>query len=106
MLLPDTPKILLLAQPNELQIVLHAWQRIPQRQSLHPVNSTLLINQLDNFNEPILVALSDAVLQDPELRTLFSSLEKRDSPQIHALSVLSLFEQYRNDYLRYGRYSS
>ncbi|CAK22531.1 sugar transferase [Synechococcus sp. CS-197] len=93
LLLPEAPRMLLLAQPQELDTVLGAWRRVPQRQRLRPVEAKTLAQQLDQTEEPILVALSQAVRQDPELRSLRASLEMRDPRQVRALSVLSLFEQ-------------
>lgn len=93
LLLPEAPRMLLLAQPQELDTVLGAWRRVPQRQRLRPVEAQALAQQLDQAEEPILVALSQAVRQDPALRPLRASLEMRDPRQVRALSVLSLFEQ-------------
>ena len=93
LLLPEAPRMLLLAQPQELDTVLGAWRRVPQRQRLRPVEAAVLAQQLDQAEEPILVALSQAVRQDPALRSLLASLEMRDPRQVRALSVLSLFEQ-------------
>ena len=39
LLVPDSPKILLLAQPQELDVVLGSWRRVVQRQRLFPVGS-------------------------------------------------------------------
>ena len=93
LLLPDAPKILLLAQPQELESVMRAWRRVPQRQQLRPVDATTLGQQLDQAKEPILLAISQAVRQDPALRSLLASLETRDPRQVRVISVLSLFEQ-------------
>ena len=93
LLLPEAPRMLLLAKQQELDTVLEAWRRVPQRQHLRPVDSKTLVQQLDQAEEPILVALSQAVSQDPALRPLLASLEMRDPRQVRALSVLSLFEQ-------------
>ena len=95
LLLPDFPKILLLAHPKELKTVLEAWRRVPHRQRLHPVNAVDLTQLLDQAQEPILLALTNAVRQDPELRTLLVGLEMCDPRQVRALSVLSLFEQHQ-----------
>ena len=93
LLLPDAPKILLTVQPQELETVLGAWRRVPQRYRLHPVDAENLAQQLEQAQEPILLALSQAVRQDPELQTLIACLETHDPRQVRALSVLSLFEQ-------------
>ena len=93
LLLPDAPRMLLLAQPQELEMVLRAWRRVPQRQRLRPVDAPALSQQLDQAKESILVALSIAVRQDPVLRPLLARLEMHDPRQVRTLSVLSLFEQ-------------
>ena len=93
LLLPDTPRLLLLAHSQELETVLEAWRRVPLRQRLRPVKAPALTQLIHQAEDPILVALSPAVLQDPDLRPLIASLEMRDPRQVRALSVLSLFEQ-------------
>ena len=45
LLLPDVPRFLLFAHPQELQIVLTAWRRVPHRQRLYPANATGLVKQ-------------------------------------------------------------
>ena len=91
--LPEPPKMLLLSQPQELESVLCEWRRVPQRQRLRPVEVADLEQQLDKAEEPIVLALSHAVLQDPALRPFLTRLEMGDPRQVRALSVLSLFEQ-------------
>ena len=91
--LPEPPKMLLLSQPQELESVLCEWRRVPQRQRLRPVEAADLEQQLDKAEEPIVLALSHAVLQDPALRPFLTRLEMGDPRQVRALSVLSLFEQ-------------
>ena len=93
LLLPEVPKILLLAQPHELKTVLGAWHRVPHPQRLRPVEANALVKQLDQAQESILLALSHAVRQDHALRLLLADVEKCDPRQVRALSVLSLFEQ-------------
>ena len=93
LLLPDVPRFLLFAHPQELQIVLTAWRRVPHRQRLYPANATGLVKQLDQADDPILVALTPAVLQDSALQPLLATLERSDPRQVRTLSVLSLFEQ-------------
>ena len=92
LLLPEAPRMLLLAHHHELDTVLGAWRRVPQRQLLHPVAPDTLAQQLDQSDEPILVALSQAVREDPALRSLLASLEISDPRHVRTLSVLSLFE--------------
>ena len=93
MLLPEAPRMLLLAHPQELDTVLRAWRRVPQRQRLRPVDAKTLAQQLDQPEEPILVALSQAVCKDSVLRPLLTSLEMSCPRQVRALSVLTLFAE-------------
>ena len=95
LLLPDSPKILFLAQPQEIDAVLGEWRRVPQRQRLRPITATALARQLDHVEEPILLALSEAVRKDTALRPLHDSLEMCDPRHVRAVSVLNLFEQHQ-----------
>ena len=91
--MPDAPQILLWVQPWELDIVLADWRRLPQCQRLRPVDSEALAEELDQAEEPILLALSQAVRRDTALLPMVASLEMRDPRQLRVISVLSLFEQ-------------
>ena len=93
LLLPVAPRILLLSLPHELTTILGAWNRLPGRQHLYPVDASVLNRQLDQAVEPILVAISQGVSKDPDFRPLLASLEMRDPRQVCALPVLNLFEQ-------------
>ena len=93
LLLPDAPRLLLLAQQNELHSMLKAWQRVPHRQRLSPVDALRLQRRLDQPEQPLLVAVSAAVRRDPSQRSLLESLEMRDPRLVRSVSVLSLFEQ-------------
>ena len=93
LLLHDSPRILLLAHPHELDSVLNAWCRVPHRFSLEPVSPSDLAQHLDQYDQPILLALSQSVSKDPLMRSLLASLETRDPRQVRILSVISLFEQ-------------
>ena len=92
LLVPEAPKIFLLAQSHETDLIMSAWRRVPHRQPLHPVDPPSLSNQLNQTRDPILVALSQSVRKNHALRPLLTRLEMSDSRQVHSLSVLSLFE--------------
>ena len=92
LLLPGSPRLLLLAQQNEINKVLSVWQRIPHRQRLTPVDSLRLQRRLDQSEQPLLVAVSSEVRRDPSHRSLLESLEMRDPRVVRSMSVLSLFE--------------
>ena len=52
-----------------------------------------LAQQLDQADDPILLALSQAVRPRHSFRPLLASFEMRDPRQLRVISVLSLFEQ-------------
>ncbi|WP_186500876.1 sugar transferase [Synechococcus sp. A15-60] len=93
LLLPDAPRLLLLAQPNDIHTVLTAWRRVPHRQRLSPVDALRLQRRLDQPEQPLLVAVSAELRRDPSQRALLESLEMRDPRVVRSVSVLSLFEQ-------------
>lgn len=93
LLLPDRPRLLLLAQQNEIHKVLAMWQRIPHHQRLSPVDALSLQKRLDQLEQPLLVAVSTEVCHDPNYRSLLETLEMRDPRVLRSVSVLSLFEQ-------------
>ena len=93
LLMPDLPKILLMVHPRELEMVLVAWQRVPHRYCIEPVDTSSLSQQIKQAQVPILLVLSNSVRQDHELLTLLRKLEMCDPRQFRVLSVLSLFEQ-------------
>ena len=93
LLLPESPRLLLLAQQNEIPAVLTAWQRVPHRQRLSPVDSLRLQGRLEQPEQPLLVAVSSEMRRDLNQRSLLESLEMRDPRVVRSVSVLSLFEQ-------------
>ena len=92
LLLPEAPQLLLLAAEEEVGTVLTAWQRVPQRQPLAPTTAQALEQHLPEATDPLLVALSPNLRQDPSLRPLLESLEMRDPRQVRVLSLMSLFD--------------
>ena len=90
--LPDVPRMILLAQPYELEAVLSAWRRVPNRHFLLPVELSAFAQQFESADEPILIAITESVRRDPSFHQLLSSLEMRDPRQLRVLSLLSLFE--------------
>ena len=92
LLLPESPRLLLLAQQIEIHAVLTAWRRVPHRQHLYPVDELRLQRRLDKPAQPLLVAVSAGVRRDPSKRPLLG-LEVRDPRDVRIVSVLSLFEQ-------------
>ena len=56
LLLHNTPRLLLLAQQNEINAILTAWQRVSHRQRLSPVDAPRLQRRLDEQEQPLLVS--------------------------------------------------
>ena len=61
LLLPEAPRTVLLALPEELNTVLRSWKRVSHRRCLHPVDANGLAQQLFHLQQPVLVALSQGV---------------------------------------------
>ena len=93
LLLPESPRLLLLAQQNETLAVLKAWQRVPHRQRLSPVDVLRLRGRLEQAEQPLLVAVSSEMRRDSSQRSFLEGLEMRDPRVVRSVSVLSLFEQ-------------
>ena len=93
LLLPEAPSLLLLADEQEIGIVLKAWKRVPQRQQLLPTTVETLGRRLSQEEDSLLVALSPNLRRDSSLRPLLDSLEMRDPRQVRVLSLISLFDQ-------------
>ena len=93
LLLSDAPRLMLLAQQNDVHSVLTAWRRVPHRQRLFPVDAQRLQRRLDQSDQPLLVAVTDEVRRDPMQHVLLESLDMRDPRLVRCVSVLSLFEQ-------------
>ena len=93
LLLSDAPRLMLLAQQNDVHSVLTAWRRVPHRQRLFPVDAQRLQRRLDQSDQPLLVAVTDEVRRDPMQHVLLESLDMRDPRLVRSVSVLSLFEQ-------------
>ena len=93
LLLSDAPRLMLLAQQNDVHSVLTAWRRVPHRQRLFPVDAQRLQRRLDHSDQPLLVAVTEEVRRDPMQHLLLESLDMRDPRVVRSVSVLSLFEQ-------------
>ena len=87
LLFSQGPRLLLLAQRDEIHTVLTAWRRVSHRQRLVPVDALRLQRRLDQPEQPLLVALSAEVRRDPTQRPLLQTLEMRD-PRVVRTVVL------------------
>ena len=91
-LLSAVPRLLLLAQPDEVNRVLEAWSRVSHRQRLIPVDLLRLHKRLDQPENPLLVAVSSDLRQDTSYRSILERLETSDPRFIRCVSVIRLFE--------------
>ena len=93
LLLPESPRLFLLAKSDEVKSVMQAWKRVPERQRLWPIQPEVLFERMNQMEEPLLLAISPALRQDPELRPLLDRSETTDPRELRVLSLLSLFQQ-------------
>ena len=93
LLMPEAPRLLLLATPEEQPSIQKAWSRVSPPQLLEPISPTALDQLLKVTASPLLVVLSPDRLRDPGLSSLVQRLEIRDDHLLQTISVISLFEQ-------------
>jgi lipopolysaccharide/colanic/teichoic acid biosynthesis glycosyltransferase len=92
MLLPDTPRLLLLAADEERDRMLQAWRRVPQRERLRPIQPEQLEAELSRLDVAMVLTLSPQIHRDPALRSVFQHLEAADPRWIRVVSPERLFE--------------
>ena len=95
LLLPESPRLVLIAQPEEVESVLRAWRRVPGRLPLTPTSVSRLRWYLNHLEYPLLVAMSSSFSLDVGQRELIESLELQDPRIVRCVSLLSLFEHYQ-----------
>ena len=89
----ESPRLLLLAQPDEVDPIMRAWKRVPGRQNLRLIQPDALLERIQHSQGPLLVAITPASRQSPEVGPLMHRLESRDPRQLRLLSLIRLFEQ-------------
>ena len=89
----ESPRLLLLAQPDEVDPIMRAWKRVPGRQRLKSIQSDALLQCMQRSDEQLLVAITSSVRQTAEFAPLLERLERHDPRQIRHLSLIRLFEQ-------------
>ena len=92
-LMPDRPRVLVLAGPDDQEAMLMSWRRVPQRERLELVTVEQLQRVLSDVDRPLLVALAPRLEGDPCWAFLEETLETVDPRQVRVVSPLSLFEQ-------------
>jgi len=89
----ELPRLLLLAQPGEVDPIMRAWKRVAGRQSLKLIQPDALLQRIQHSDEPLLVAITPAMRQSAGLASFLERLEIHDPRQIRLLSLIRLFEQ-------------
>ena len=92
---PESPRLLLLAKPDEVASIMRAWKRVPGRQRLKSIQPVALLERMQHSQDSLLVAITPALRQAPELRPLLDRSEVSDPRQLRVLSVISLFDQHQ-----------
>ena len=93
LLLPNPPRLILLASDEEIASILQAWARVGPRQCLEPIPPLALEHLLKEGAAPLLVALSPRGRLDPRFAGLIERLEVQDPRFVQTISLISLFEQ-------------
>ena len=93
LLLNDSPRLLLLADNEELNLILPAWRRVLLHQRLEPISQNDLQHLLNHGVQPLLVALSPSARNDLFFSGLLERLEIQDPRIVQTISVISLFEK-------------
>ena len=93
MLLPDSPRLLLLAADQEKEPILQAWRRVPQRERLQAIQIGQLEGELQSLNAPLMLTLTPQMRADLSLQQLRNQLETSDPSLLRVVSTERLFEQ-------------
>ena len=93
LLLPDAPRLLLLAGDDEMADILQAWSHVALPQRLEPISPLKLELLLNEGAEPLLVALSPSRRHHPSFSGLIERLEMQDPRLVQTISVIHLFEK-------------
>ena len=89
---PRSPRLLLLADNLNTELILKAWSRVPSRYQLEVISSSAFENLLKESRQPLLLAISPACLCDPKLSTFKQSLQMQDPRFVQTISIITLFE--------------
>ena len=89
----EPPRLLLLAQPDEVDPIMRAWKQVPGRETLRSITPDALMGRIKHLDEPLLVAMTPAWRQTQEFALFMQLFESRDPRQLRVLSLIRLFEQ-------------
>ena len=93
LLLPDQPRFVLLAQQEEMARILAAWQRVPQRQKLWPMDIHGASPRIDEMQKPVMFVSSESIRSSDAFRGLMRKLEVSGSDDMKSISLLRFFEE-------------
>ena len=95
LLVPERPRLLLLAPDQSSEMIIKAWGRVPQRDRLECIQPVDLKRLLNSSECPLLVALAPLMHRDKEVALLLDQLETCDPAMVRSMSLIALFEQHQ-----------
>jgi len=91
--LKDLPRILLLAQPEEVHSIMWAWKRVSGCQRLRSIQPDALLKRMKYSQDSLLVAITPALRQTPEIAPLLEHFEVGHLRQFRIVSLIRFFEK-------------
>ena len=89
----ELPRLLLLAESDEVQSIKRAWKRVPGCQSLRSIRPDVLLERMKCSQESLLVAITPSFRLNPEISPLLERFEIGDHRQLRLVSLIRFFEQ-------------
>ena len=93
LVLPDAPQLLLLADESEAEIILRAWQRVPQRQVLQRIDPEELSTRLQSVNDNCLLTVGSLWFEQSHQQFSFYEMAGVDPRRVQLLAPVGLFER-------------
>lgn len=89
----ELPRILLLAQPDEVHSIMRAWKRVQGCQRLRSIQPDALLERMKCSQDSLLVAITPAMRPTPEIAPLLERCEIGALRQLRVVSLIRFFEQ-------------
>lgn len=89
----ELPRILLLAQPDEVHSIMRAWKRVPGCQRLRSIQPDALLERMKCSQDSLLVAITPSMRPTPEIAPLLERFEIGNLRQLRVVSLIRFFEQ-------------
>ena len=89
----ELPRLLLLAQSDEVQSIMRAWKRVPGCQNLRSIRPDALLERMKCSQESLLVAITPSFRLNPEISPLLERFEIGNHRQLRVVSLIRFFEQ-------------